>query len=432
LSSSRFAYLNSIQRILFHSIVLVATPEHLEHLLRADISRIAPWVTTVTFVAPHNNWALRFRNFKKALIAQAVYEYARKNHVRHDFDSDDGYRNFIEQHWSGRLPFFDGQVRVAYAKYHEAALNAKALLFSNGLKAAWTIALRALRNVERLHFTSEQLEELGILHSPVQPACIIRDHDHDRNHTEETCRRVAAPVGDALFAAGIYCLAKAKVKARVLDVACAMTGKLEWETLAGWKDLDLSQIWRFDFQPKVQSFEEDLDIFGGEDAIAARAANAVAAVLKKCGNKLEEFSYDRSCPIIWPGDKVIHLPRLRHLSLDKGSIRPHNLRAWIATMPSLEDLILFDSKLCEDVYHGWKYIFDAVRNHPTRMRVYFDRIKTNDAADLSLEYHTDDFQRVLKQEENQDPWEDIKRSLSLYLSGKIEFNRSLRIWLQDD
>lgn len=71
-----------------------------------------------------------------------------------------------------------------------------------------------------------------------------------------------------------------------------MTGEIGWETLVGWEDLDLSQMWRFEFGPKVQSVNEDLNLPEDKNSMAARAIIALAAVRKKCGNKLEESSFD--------------------------------------------------------------------------------------------------------------------------------------------
>jgi len=438
LSSLRFAYLNLIYRILFRKIDLVASSEHLEHVAETDFSHIAPFLKTVTFVAPTDSWALTLEGFREVIPAQAIQRYAADHEIRGGMKFNtyelEGHQKFIEQHWNGKgiTPLSKDRIRAGSEQYRRQALAARNLLCGEELRATWTSVLRKLANVHNVCFVTPRYEKPEGSRLPNSSDYIVRSHHRDRTHPDESCRIVIAPVGDALFAAGIACLAEANAKVQDLEVACAMTGEVEWETLAGWEDLDLSQMWRFKFQPKVQSFGEDLDLLEGENAITAWAAIAVAAVLKKCRENLEEFSYDGCCPMQWPGDEVIDLPRLRYLSLDRGSIRPRNLRAWIATMPLLEDLRLHKTGLCGDVHHGWKYIFDAVRDHPTRMKIWFDRIITNGAPAFSLVYHTDDFQRVLEQEEHQDPWEDITRSLSLYLSGKIEYNRSLSMWLQDD
>lgn len=53
---------------------------------------------------------------------------------------------------------------------------------------------------------------------------------------------------------------------------------------------------KFEFQPEVQSSKEILDISERKNSVAAWVAIALAAVLKKCGNKLEESSDDRKLP----------------------------------------------------------------------------------------------------------------------------------------
>jgi hypothetical protein len=101
-----------------------------------------------------------------------------------------------------------------------------------------------------------------------------------------------------------------------------MTGQFEWENIPSWGRFDLGQMKTFKFEPRVQSIGENLDTLGGEDAIAQRATEAVAAVLKTCAGSLLYFNYRNSCPIQWPGDEVIPLPRLKRFCLGSGSIHP--------------------------------------------------------------------------------------------------------------
>lgn len=437
LSSPRFAHLDLIRKTLFGGLQLVATPERFEHLAQTDISQIALFVKTVTFVAPPKCWTLTFEGFREVVLAQAIQKHAAENKIWDGDGSyafeDDGHRKFIERHWNGKLPLSDDELRVGYAKYRDDALAARDVLLGDGLRAAWTRTLRALPNVHSSRFMSVDYDENGGSHLPMQPDCIIRPHRHDQIHRDETCRRVAAPVGNAVFAAGIACLADAKVKVQSLDVACAMTSRFEWESLPGWEKLNLSQMQTFTFQPQVQSIGEDLDILGrSEDVVAERAADAVAAVLKKCGDSLEKLRYQNSCPMQWPGGQVIRLPKLKHLSLDSGSIRPRHLKTWMSHMPSLEHFQLDGSSLCEHSYYGWRDVFDAIRDHPRGLHVHFDQIIANDCAEISLYYDTEGFQEFLDQQEDEDPWGDINRSLPLYLSGKIDYNASLKEWLQDE
>ena len=75
---------------------------------------------------------------------------------------------------------------------------------------------------------------------------------------------------------------------------------------------------------------------------------------------------------------------------------------------------------------------DAIRDHPTAMLVHFTEIIANDYSEIFLNHNTRDFQGLLELDEAENPWDDIDRSLPLYLSGKIGYNSCLREWLQDE
>ena len=177
LAHPRFAYLNLIRKVLFARIQLVATTEHLEHLERANIGQIAPFVKRVTF---------------------------------------DGYQ--------------------------DDAIVAKDLLQSEDLRVAWTKALRTLPGDLRLQFVTSGYN---------QSSYSVPAHYHEVGHGDESCESAIAPIGDALFAAAIACLAEAGVKARTLDVKCAMTSHFQWDALPGWGTCDFSRVQSFKFQPQI-------------------------------------------------------------------------------------------------------------------------------------------------------------------------------------
>ena len=407
----------------------MATSEHLEHLERANISRVAPFVNKITFVAPPNSWTLTYDGFKEVLVAQAIQRYASDHQIWNGSGSyayeNDGHRIFIEQQWGGRFALLDTQIRDGFERYHKDALAAKDLLQGKDLKIAWTKALRALPKDLKLRFVTVEYDESDCSHLPVLPDCTVRPHHHDENHQEETCRRVTAPLGDALFAAAIACLAEADVKARKLDVECAMMDHFQWEALPGWGACDFSQVQSFKFQPHVRSIKEDLDSPGGEDMVARQAAYATAAVLKKCNDSLEKFHYQDSCPMQWPGDEVIPLPKLKKLSFGGGCIRPRNLKAWMAQMPLLEHFECMCTSSCGSEDGSWLEVFDAIRNHPRGMKVDFDQIFAGE-EEISMRYHTDDFQELLVDEAQEEPWSDVSESLRLYLSGKIDMDEATK------
>ena len=407
----------------------MATSEHLERLEQANFSQIAPFVNAVTFVAPPNSWTLTYDGFKDVVVAQAVQKYAHDHlNTWHSY-WDDGPQAFIEKHWSGKFPLSDEQIRGGFDRYHHDALVVKDLLQGEDLRVAWTKALRALPSGPRLRFVTSAYDDdsWSSQHLPVQPDCIIRPHQHDRTHREETCEKATAPIGDALFAAAIACIAKAGVEARALDVECAMTGEFQWEALPGWATCDFSRVQSFKFQPRVQEIPGNPSRWGRvETLITERAADATAAVLKKCSDSIEEFHYEAySCPMRWPGHEVIPLTKLRKLSFTGSYIRAGNLKTWMAKMPSLEHFECVSTETTYDEEAGggtWLDVFDAIRNHPRGMKVEFDDIVANH-QEISLSYHTDDIQEYLEKEPAAGDSFDACLSLPLYLSGKIDTDR---------
>lgn len=411
----------------------MATPEHIDHLVRTDISRISTWVKTVTLVAPPESWALTFEGFREVIVDQAVRKHASDHGIFNGSNyhrGEEANQRYIERYWEGKFPIPDDQIRPGFDKYHKDALAAKELLCGNKLGSAWANALRPLQAVYTLRFKSY---EPVTYEDPlrVQPDSVARCHHHDKKYQFNARGQIAAPVGDALFAAGVVCLADANLKPKQLDVDCNMTGLFGWGTLPKWEDLDLSQIQIFNFQPELQ-LDEYLDAIGGEDTAAERAAEAIAAVLKKCKNNLQKFKYGSSEYMQWPGDEVIELPNLRFLSLGSDCIRSQNLKSWMAKMPLLEHLELLGTSLFNEDYTGYLNVFDAIREHPIGIMLIFEEFPINRYDEIYLSYHTDDFQRLLEQDENEDPDVEIYRSLSLYLSGKIEYNGCLKDWLENE
>ena len=301
--------------------------------------------------------------------------------------------------------------RVTFDGYHDDALGSMDLMQGEYLRLAWTKTLRTLPVDLQLQFVTS-----GHNHSSYSKG----PHYHEVGHGDETCESAIAPIGDALFAAAIACLAEAGVRARTLDVNCAITSHFQWEALPGWETCDFSRVRSFKFQPRVQ----ERCLFGQLDTlITKRAADAAAAVLKKCKDSLEEFHYANECPTLWPGHEVISLPKLKKLSLGDGYIRPRNLSTWMAEMSSLEHFECVSTKSCGDGEGTWVDVFDAIRNHPRGMKVYFDQICAND-EEISMDYHTDDVQKYREKEPEAENWSDVCLSLPLYLSGKIEMDEA--------
>lgn len=119
LVSPRFAYLDYIQKFLFTHIQLIASPEHLEHVRKTDVGRIAPFAREILFVALPNGWTLTLDGFKEIVTGQAIVEY-KEEHAIWDPDLSSFQGNvcnvFIEKYWDGKQPFTDEEL---YAGFEE-------------------------------------------------------------------------------------------------------------------------------------------------------------------------------------------------------------------------------------------------------------------------------------------------------------------------
>ena len=460
LVSGRFARSDFIRSTLFKRIQLVPAPDELGALVQSKINHLARFVKTVAFVAPPHSWTLTFEDFRKSTLAQAIQRYGVHSDVLYTYVPVKMVPRLHRR--GGHRPFHrnsDQEMSPSYQEYRSHALSVKSLLEGEELRAAWISALKALPHVEEVVIRSPRLV-----------------------HQDRSYKTAAGPVGDALFTAAVAVLSAAGLRVRNLRVVGLVTGCLDWETLPGWKSLDLGQLKSFTFRPRAWRPIEDLGTFGiggskasGKDptenevsedeesceedewssghgdsseddepykaeAVAHQwntRSQSVAAVLRKSANSIQKFKYSYLHAMHWPGDEVIPMPKLKHLSLRGHHIHPRNLAAWMAEMPSLNHLRLSYSSISEFTqphYLDWRYVFDAIRNHPkpTGMRVHLFKVTAYDY--LSFDCHTNDTeqyeQSVRDLEDVEAVHHDLPWSLALYLSGKIDYNRCLEVCLK--
>ncbi|KAL8871501.1 MAG: hypothetical protein Q9174_002679 [Haloplaca sp. 1 TL-2023] len=408
LTSRAFSRLRNIKTKLFRKLSLDPTPEHLEHLLEAkeDLSRIDSF------------------DFKEAIRAQAVQ--------RHRFDHPS--RSECEAYQHTQLPL-EQEILTAFHTYHTRALAIKYLLSSEELKVAWTELFAWLPDRFEVSFTGQDLEDVGhsIVDWPIVPDCVLRPHDHDHYHEAKACLDAAAHVGTALFAMGIACIVESEKRITGLNISCAMHPEFGWDRLPAWKQLNLSCLYSFAFNPLMQLMDEDLQVRDEYFPIAHNASAAVDMVLEKSQTSLGTFESGPNCPMHWPGPQVISLPKLRYLELFGGWVRPTYLKAWAASMPALEEITL----LCllqdeQDFVTGSKRILDAIRNHQNDLVVELDCLDLQSNHSRSwgdfagwMRLNTRDVSRYVEKKVKPGSWQEFERSLALYLGGKGEFDQVL-------
>ena len=392
LSTPRFAFLNLIQRTLFSDILFVPVVGNVEDLARPEFFRIAPFVTRVSFVVPIKHWILTLCNIKSLKAP----------------------------------PFGESQELPEICHFNHSRQRALGDLLQTALiKVAWSSALKSLYRVNSVRFKTLGFECVckGAAHWYMYKNQMVPQAYQDAS------REIAAPLGDALFATGIFCLAMARVKLRKLKVECVLTDKFGWANLPAWHKLNLSQLEYFRFAPLVRPWASCpfTCIEDAFDPVVAAPA-AVAAVLQKCRTRLWKFAYKGRCPMPWPDEEVIKLPNLVWLSIRSGSIYPEDLRAWMKEMPSLRILQLNNVSLCEfrDL-RVWREVFDAIRDHPNALYVDLKKITR-----VPLVHDTSDGQELLDLIYS-DQITDREAALPMYLNGLVEWDEDLAelLWGRD-
>ena len=427
----------------FDRVQFVVSNDHLENFERINIQPIVPFVKTILFIPPRESCALTPSTFTEVPLPQAIEKSRRYYRDDYKVRSYKSYQNLIDGHWEGGPPVSEVQIQASYVMYRLHVSSLKNLLSGKRLKATWSNTLRALINVQELRFVFGDLVEYRCSDLGWPSDYTIRCHFSDPIHREETRLDLAGQVGDALFATAMDCVVTAKVRPRTLNLACGMTARLDWKSIPGWGNFDLSRLKRFLFGPPTVCgvMEATSDTGNGENDVAARTASNVSALLHKCRLSVETFDYSGvsdDCLMVWPGNEAIHLPRLQHLKLGSGYINARNLAAWLLQMPSLALFQLSMTWMYEDALAEWSHVFDAIRDHPRNkdgICVVFDGC---DGGDIHLEHNTAQYEelskwyeRVLRGEEESDPGEDLDKYLALYLSGKIGYNDGLRMLLEN-
>ncbi|KAL8836976.1 MAG: hypothetical protein Q9176_005977 [Flavoplaca citrina] len=245
---------------------------------------------------------------------------------------------------------------VWFAAPSQDSIQDKGLLLSEGLRAAWIRLLRTLPVVAKASLFSYNFEG-------------------SQWQSDVTGQGAPSRMGDALMAAAVTCLASAGTRVRGLKVACHLTGTLDWQSLPGWEELDLSGLENVTYAP-----EPDASVLPNEDDHARQAALAatnLSALFDKCQGTLRKIKIRGDCELVWPGEQTLHLPALQHLSLRFRGIHVRNLGFWLRHMPRLEYFRLAGDYITDGGETSWRCLFDAIRDHPRNrsgMKIVFEQV----------------------------------------------------------
>ncbi|KAK7420808.1 hypothetical protein QQX98_002612 [Neonectria punicea] len=333
LTHPRFAELSLINTALFTSIKLEPTEGGLRRLQRGDISRVAHYSQTISFIPPPS-WAIQFETFSDRAVRWSIEAdtYNRNS----ELDTEEQY---VDEHLESRWPFSEPNIREGFLASKRRTAASKFLLDGSDtqLRDAWVKVLRKLGGRLRK-------------------------------------ARAASVTGDALFAIVVSCLAISGVAVRHIAIKHYMTGNVPWETIPGWKDLDLSALEKIHFKPQLP-LDEDIwakdCVFGplplvSDEETVKCARNAVHALLDKIHASLQCLKIRVQSPMFWPGPrKRPPMPTLKRLHLMEVDVHTPRLGRWMAHMPQLQHIEIYCSKLFEGLPpRRIVDVLDAIRDHP--------------------------------------------------------------------
>lgn len=161
-----------------------------------------------------------------------------------------------------------------------------------------------------------------------------------------------------------------------------------------------------------------------------RCGLAVSTLLHKCSSSLhvlELYPEQDSEYLEWPPEAPIRLPTLAALKSFTTGLGL-DLSAFAQFLHQSPDLNYLQLDGCEGKLEDWRYLWDAISDHPSRMTLEFDSLPCNSYTECSLSHYTGD---ASKEEFDEKPWANIMYSLENYLSGRRHWDRTLRMWFGD-
>ncbi|KAJ4253860.1 hypothetical protein NW762_010255 [Fusarium torreyae] len=380
LTHRRFARLDYINTILFNSIQLEPTPASLTTIKRGDLTHLAEFVRTITFITPPS-WMLPFGTFR---------------HILESSSTEEEKPNISER-----------QLVDDYKAYMRHARGAQALLedANSELEVVWTEVLKTIGSrLSEIQMRSPECYDMRRVEYFDTPSDTNRElpyrlepHEHHDNEHRYGCKNANAVPGDRLFVTVLSCLAASNVAVPKMTIRQYMTGTVECSDIPGWQHLDL-RLEKLDFCLEIicnsNNLAEGCLISAPrleDEEVRPKSSKIIHDLVDKCHNTLQDLTLGGMGAIEWPTKPPPHdLPALQSLAYNSGRINPYLLRDWIARMPMLRYLELNGSLSGDLGYIEWRHLFDAVRDHPNvvgpnpkGLYVSLDQIETCDWTEMT-------------------------------------------------
>jgi hypothetical protein len=264
--------------------------------------------------------------------------------------------------------------RKRFQQYRASTAERQQAIQDGSLPAAWTEMFEHFPNlcIIELHGVS-----LG-------PSAQNNHSEMFHGDQQEPADSLVPPSqGDPPYAPVVPLILTAIASAGIRPTFLSMRGSfhptnLETSNISNWDLLDLSRVRKI-------AFEFDLvDESGGRDfGNDAVKADLVAKILVKSLDSLKILKLKCSCEV--PPADAAPLPKLEYLKLASPAIlEQHPGTKWILGMESL-GYIDFTSIGLRKPYCDWRYIFEAIRDHPNSIKLDFDSIISNDWTEFSTQ-----------------------------------------------
>ncbi|KAH7245146.1 hypothetical protein BKA59DRAFT_511099 [Fusarium tricinctum] len=426
LTHERFYNLDFLNAILFAYIQMEATREGLTSYQGADLSRVARFVETVTFVAPPS-WMLLRETFEQIIIDSSLIE---------------------------PISLTKAEVESRYTAYMNTAREAQVLLEeSKNFQDVWIQVLKTLgEGLQVIKLTSK--------HCPTSdlPGGLL-SHYHTLKSHEYGCHCAAAVSGDRLFTTVMSSLADSRVSVPKLDINVLMTGNVKCTEIPGWDDIDLSKLETLTLMLRIPTREVNWSIDDSTlkafpshtfEMAEKGSSDIVQSLVDKCRDNLLYLDLWGDGAISWPTQHLTYdLSALEHVTYSIDTVRPALLAHAVTRMPSLrrfETACVKPSKGCP--YVDWRHFFDAIRDHqniagPEPQGLCLDIHRMRTGAQLQLSYEgvichdssiaTERYEPGAEETTACDHLADERFVLEKHLYGETPFSRNYRLrYMLDD
>ncbi|KAJ5818211.1 hypothetical protein N7474_003802 [Penicillium riverlandense] len=442
LSHPRFAYSESLHRHFFHTLRIKASPEHAAFLRICDLPRLGRFVKRVIFEPTHHSWAMDLDLFQEIVAMQTLYrivpERDRTRFPQAELPFSRPTRLAVIQKYAPAGSFSEAEVMSAFNSYCVRANQIRALFMRGVFHMLWTTLLLSLPNVTTVRVGRAELDASEDEFVAHPPGYEIHPHPHDNSHGIYACEWLAGPVSDALLTTVVTCMTGVTIQR--LEIECIFGLNIDWQRDPRWAALRFNGIEELTFSvqnraewtpPPVWRTPFSLThapVIGHFDYGARRSSvGALSVLLHKCQDTLVRFKMAFPIPRhpAWPLEPTIHLRQLQVLEIwvtlllsDRG------LAALLQRLDNLRHIIIhYFPYPASPGEARWRVVFDAIRNHPNRMRVQLHDLGLEHSIRVSLDHHTS---RGVSYQPTYPVWKDVRPSLSNYLAGCGGWNEALK------